>query len=146
MRVLLRSLVAAAVLASLPIAAKAQSTTVPYDGLVFDDARHRLWYARFWTGHCTGLSLFVCFPGEPYWNETMKKLAATVPAQRRQAFAARLFQLGRKIGHEWAKGNDVRKISTDHIRAWYAKLDRIKDAEAAVAEIDAEAARLLGAR
>jgi len=140
------SLFAIAMLAALPSDVRAQSADVPYDGLSFDDAKHRLWYARFWTGKCTGLSFFSCFSGEPYWNETMRRLLAKAPAERRSALAARLLDLGRRIGHEWAKENDVRKISTDHIRTWYILLDEAKDAEAAIAQIESEAARALARR
>ena len=139
------SLFAIAMLAALPADVRAQSSDVPYDGLSFDDAKHRLWYARFWTGKCTGLSFFSCFSGEPYWNETMRRLLAKAPAERRGALAARLLDLGRKIGHEWAKENDIRRISTDHIRAWHARLEK-SDSDAALAAIEAEAARLLAGR
>jgi hypothetical protein len=141
----LRALAAAALLASLPIDAQADHLPVPYEGLAFDDANHRLWYARFWTGHCTGLSFFVCRSGAPYWHETTRRLVAAAPAERRGALAARLFALGRAIGHEWAKENDIRRISTDHVRAWYAKLEK-SDGETAIASIEAEAARLLAGR
>ena len=140
-----QTLFAIAVLAALPLDVRAQSADVPYDGLAFDDAKHRLWYARFWTGKCTGLSFFSCFSGQPYWNETMRRLVAAAPAERRGALAARLFELGRKIGHEWAKENDIRRISTDHIRAWHARLEK-SDGETAIASIEAEAERLLAGR
>ena len=140
-----QTLFAIAVLAALPLEVRAQSADVPYDGLAFDDAKHRFWYARFWTGKCTGLSFFSCFSGQPYWHETMRRLVASAPAERRGALAARLFALGRKIGHEWAKENDIRRISTDHIRAWYDKLEK-SDGETAIASIEAEAARLLAGR
>ena len=126
--------------------ARAQEGDVPYQGLSFDDAKHRLWYARFWTGKCTGLAFYECRAGEPYWNATIRSLVAAAPPERRLAFAARLLALGRKIGHEWAKENDVRRISTDHIRSWYILLDETKNAEAAIAQIEAEAARRLAAR
>lgn len=142
----LKAFIAAAFLAATPIAAQADHMPVPSDGLAFDDASHRLWYARFWTGHCTGLSFFVCRSGAPYWHETMRRLVSTAPAARREVLSARLFALGRKIGHEWAKENDVRKISTDHIRAWYAQLEKAADGEAAVARVEAEAAALLAKR
>ena len=137
---------AAALVAALPQAARAEHLPVPYDELAFDDAKHRLWYARFWTGHCTGLSFFVCRSGAPYWHETMRRLVAQAPAQRRTALAARLLALGRRIGHEWAKENDVRRISTDHIRVWYALLAKAADGEGAVARVEAEAAALLAQR
>ena len=142
----LRALVAAAFLAATPIAAQAEHLPVPDERLAFDDANHRLWYARFWTGHCTGLSFFVCRSGAPYWHETMRRLVAAAPAGRREALSARLFALGRRIGHEWAKENDVRKISTENIRAWYAQLEKGADGEAAVARVEAEAAALLAKR
>jgi hypothetical protein len=142
----LRALAAAAILAGLPVAAQADHLPVPHEGLAFDDANHRLWYARFWTGHCTGLSFFVCRSGAPYWHETLRRLAAAAPDGRRAALSARLFALGRKIGHEWAKENDVRKISTEHIRVWYALLDGTVDGEAAIARVETEAAALLAKR
>lgn len=142
----LRAFAAAALLASLPIAAQADHLPVPYGGLAFDDAKHRLWYARFWTGHCTGLSIFVCRSGTPYWHETMRRYAAAAPAGQRAALAARLFALGRRIGHEWAKENDVRKIGTDHIRAWHALLEKGSDGEAAIVRVETEAAALLAKR
>jgi hypothetical protein len=142
----LHGLVAVLALAAAAPALRAQDAAVPYDGLTFDDAKHRLWYARFWTGECTGLSLFVCLPGRPYWHETTRRLVAAASPERRPALAARLFQLGRKIGFEWAKENDIRKISTDDIRAWYRVLEKATDGEAAIAHIEAEATRLLAGK
>ena len=139
------TLFAIALLAALAPQAHAESADVPYAGLAFDDAKHRLWYARFWTGKCAGLSFFSCFSGKPYWHETMRRLVAAAPAERREALAARLLALGRKIGHEWAKENDIRRISTDHIRTWYARLEK-SDGETAIAAIEAEATRLLAGR
>ncbi len=137
----------AAALVALPAVVRAQvADAVPYDGLQFEDIRHRRWYARFWTGRCTDLSLFVCFSGRPYWHETMRTLVAEAPPEKRTVIAARLFALGRRIGHEWAKENDVRKISTDDIRRWYRALEKSDDAEAKVAGIEAEAERLLSRR
>lgn len=133
--------------AAAPPAVRAEGdNAVPYDGLSFDDPGHRRWYARFWTGECRDLSLFVCLPGRPYWHETMRRLAATASPERRQVVTQRLFLLGKRIGHEWAKANDVRKISTDHIRAWYRELDAGGDPEPLIARIEAEATRLLAGR
>jgi len=143
---ILRTFAAVALVAALPHAARAEHVPVPYDELAFVDAKHRLWYARFWTGHCTGLSFFVCRSGAPYWHETTRRLVAAAPAERRPAFAARLLALGRKIGHEWAKENDIRRISTDHIRVWYALLEKAADGEGAVARVETEAAALLARR
>jgi hypothetical protein len=83
----LRGLIVIAMLAA-PAGARAETADVPYDGLTFNNAKHRLWYARFWTGHCTGLSLFVCFSGKPYWNETMRRLVAAASPEQRPALTA----------------------------------------------------------
>jgi len=139
-------LATAAPWAAMPSPAQAESAAVPYDGLAFDDVKHRRWYARFWTGDCGELSLFVCFPGRPYWHETTRKLTSAAAPERRQALSARLLALGRRIGHEWAKENDIRKIGTDHIRVWYRELENAGDPGPAIARIEAEAARLLAGR
>ena len=108
--------------------------------------QHRRWYARFWTGRCTDLSLFTCFSGRPFWHETMRTLGESVAPERREALTRRLFALGRRIGHEWARENDVRKISTDDIRRWYRELEKGGDIAATVARIEAEADRKLAGR
>jgi len=145
---MLGAALALSIAAAPPAAVRAEGgdNAVPYDGLTFDDPGHRRWYARFWTGECRDLSLFVCLPGRPYWHETMRKLAAAAAPERRQAVTQRLFALGKRIGHEWAKANDVRKISTDHIRAWYRELEKGGDPEPLIARLEAEAARLLAER
>jgi len=143
----LRMALLAAALVALPAVASAQvADAVPYDGLQFEDIRHRRWYARFWTGRCTDLSLFVCFSGRPYWHETMRTLVAEAPPEQRPMIAARLFALGRRIGHEWAKENDVRKISTSDIRRWYREFEQTRDTAAAIARIESEADRLLAGK
>ena len=57
-----------------------------------------------------------------------------------------LFALGRRIGHEWARENDMRKISTEDIRRWYRELEKGGDIAATLARIEAEADRLLAGR
>lgn len=142
-----KAIFAAVTLAALPSFVRAQdNAAVPYEGLAFADANHRRWYARFWTGNCGELSLFVCFPGRPYWHETMRKMTADAAPERRPALSTRLLALGRRIGHEWAKENDVRKISTEDIRRWYRELEKADNAEDAIARIEAEAERMLAGR
>lgn len=141
-----RVLSAVALLVTLAAARAEGPSPVPYEGLSFDDVQHRRWYARFWTGRCTDLSLFVCFSGRPYWHETMRTLVESATLDRREALTRRLFALGRRIGHEWARDNDLRKISTDDIRRWYRELEKGGDIAAAIARIEAEAERLLAGR
>jgi hypothetical protein len=127
-------------------ALRAQSPEVPSDGLVFADDKHRKWYARFWTGRCDDLGFLVCFPGSPNWNETTRRLVAAAASDRRADLRQRLLALGRLIGHEWAKENDVRRISTADLRAWNAELDKGGDADAALGHVEAEARQKLSRR
>jgi len=79
---------------------------VTQDGIAFDDAKHRGWYVRFWTGSCRELSA-ICLSGAPYWSEIMQRLLVNVPDSRREILRTRLVLLGQRIGYEWAKENDV---------------------------------------
>src|SRR6185503_17102836 len=97
----------------------AQSVT--QDGIAFDDAKHRGWYVRFWTGSCKELRV-VCLSGAPYWGEIMQRLLANVPADRQEKLRTRLILLGQRIGYEWAKENNVRRIDNDHIKTWSSDL------------------------
>lgn len=115
----------------------------PTAGLSFDDKAHRLWYAdRFWRGECPA-SLFWCFSGDDWYNLMQEQLART-PAADRGVACARLFALGVRIGHEWARDNDVRKISTDDLEAWQGILrDPERPAAAALAETERLAAEAM---
>jgi len=140
----LRMALLAAVFVALPVLSHAQiPDAVPYDGLQFEDLRHRRWYARFWTGRCAGLSVFVCFSGRPYWHETMRILVAEAPPEKREVIATRMFALGRRIGHEWSKEIGKRKISTADIRRWYREFEKTRDTIAAIDRIEAEVDRRL---
>ena len=89
----------------------------PALGMQFEDREHRLWYeVRFWTGKCTkGLSW--CFSGRD-WYDVMSSVLERTPAAERDATCARLFDLGKRIGHEWARDNDIRRISTRDLKSW----------------------------
>ena len=120
----------------------AQSVT--QDGIAFDDAKHRGWYVRFWTGSCQELRV-VCLSGAPYWGEIMQRLLTNVPAERQDKLRTRLILLGQRIGYEWAKENNVRRIDNDHIKTWSADLKQnTADPEPAVSRIEQQARQLLG--
>jgi len=120
----------------------AQSVT--QDGIAFDDAKHRGWYVRFWTGSCKELRV-VCLSGAPYWGEIMQRLLANVPADRQEKLRTRLILLGQRIGYEWAKENNVRRIDNDHIKTWSSDLKQsTADPEPAVARIEQQARQILG--
>lgn len=83
------------VLGATPIPAQ----QVSQDGIAFDDAKHRGWYVRFWTGSCKELRV-VCLSGAPYWGEIMQRLLVNVPAERQDKLRTRLIVLGQRIGYE----------------------------------------------
>lgn len=117
---------------------------VTQDGIAFDDAKHRGWYVRFWTGSCRELKV-ICLSGAPYWGEIMQRLLASVPADRQERLRTRLILLGQSIGYEWAKENSIRRINNDHIKSWSADLKRnARDPEPAVSRIEWHSRTLLG--
>jgi hypothetical protein len=117
---------------------------VSQDGIAFDDAKHRGWYVRFWTGSCKELRV-ICMSGAPYWGEIMQRLLVNVPADRQERLRTRLILLGQSIGYEWAKENNVRRINNDHIKTWSADLKQnAADPEPAVSRIEQESRTLLG--
>ena len=124
--------------------AAAQVQTATYDGLSFNDAKHRGWYVRFWNGSCGELRGVFCMSGAPYWGEIMQRLLVNVPAERRAQIRTRLVVLGRTVGYEWAKENDIRRIDDSHIKRWTSALKKAGDVEPAVASIEAESRQLLG--
>jgi len=117
---------------------------VTRDGIAFDDAKHRGWYVRFWTGSCKELKV-ICLSGAPYWSEIMQRLLANVPADRQERLRTRLVLLGQSIGYEWAKENAIRRIDNGHIKSWSADLKRnAHDPEPAVSRIEQQSRALLG--
>ena len=95
----------------------------PTSELRFNDDVHRNWWRRFWTGNCSGLSMFQCLPGKPSWNDAITRLLNKVPSDERPALLAQTCTLGAAIGFEWAKDNSIRCIDTNNVSEWGAKLD-----------------------
>lgn len=125
-------------------AAAAPAQNVVQDGIAFDNAKHRGWYIRFWTGSCKQLRVF-CMSGAPYWSAIVERLLAGVPVERRERMRARLVLLGQRIGYEWAKENDIRRIDDSDIRRWSSDLQRnTANPEPAVLRIEQQARQKLG--
>ena len=113
-------------------------------GLAFDDSMHRDWFRhRFWNGTCVS-GLPFCWSGEGWYDVmdvVLAKPAVTDPARTCET----LLQLGRAIGHEWAKDNDVRSIHTREFRGWARRLRATDSPDALLDEIATEVeARLAG--
>ncbi len=131
-------------LLSVACATPVLAQQVTQDGIRFDDAKHRGWYIRFWTGSCKELQV-ICMSGAPYWSEIMQRLLAHVPADRQEKLRTRLIMLGQSIGYEWAKENNIRRINNEHIKSWSADLKaNVQDPEPAVTRIEQQARALLG--
>lgn len=129
---------------SVACASAVPAQQVSQDGIAFDDAKHRGWYVRFWTGSCKELKA-ICMSGAPYWGEIMQRLLASVPPERQERLRTRLILLGQSIGYEWAKENSIRRIDNGHIKSWSSDLKRsAHDPEPAVARIEQQSRALLG--
>src|SRR6185369_16833158 len=90
----LRAIITAVFLSALG-ANSVPAQSVSQAGIAFDDAKHRGWYVRFWTGSCKELRV-ICFSGAPYWSEIMQRLLANVPAERQEKLRTRLVLLGQR--------------------------------------------------
>ena len=117
----------------------------PSAGLVFDHQKHRAWYRRFWTGSCAGLGFFdFCFEDEGGWPVIIEDTVARQPAHDRRRARAEMWGIGRLIGFEWAKDNDIRAIHTSDIKRWNTLLGDTSDAWGALRLICSEARNALG--
>ncbi len=117
----------------------------PTSGVSFDDDTHSLWYDRFWTGSCSGLWFDGCWPGES-WPDLIHELANKHDRTAARTMAPRFCALGRAIGHEWARDNDVRRISTEDLQGWYEDLRQAHDLEAALTRYESLVKARLGAQ
>lgn len=88
---------------------------VSIERLSFAHAKHRLWYQRYWSGKCVGLSFLGdgCTESEPGWNEVITVLLPHAPSTRANELLATACKLGELVGYEWAKDNNVRCIHTN---------------------------------
>ncbi len=80
-----------------------------------DEARN--WYVKFQKG-----GMF--FDG---WQEISEDVVAKVPDEEKLRTKVTMMALGVKIGCEWSKENDVRKISTSMLQDWGKQLSSTVD-------------------
>lgn len=111
---------------------------------VFEDHLQSLWYRRFWTGECRDLPGLRCMRGRPYWNDVVRTLAARAPVDQRSEIAARACRLGRRIGFEWTRPSDRRRIDTRDLRSLAATLDNSPDVTAGLAAVEARVQARIG--
>jgi hypothetical protein len=58
------------------------------------------------------------------WNVRVKEILQAVPDEDKIEMKRLLFELGEKIGREWAKDSLIRKIDTDMLRTWGNELKK----------------------
>lgn len=125
--------------------AKCASADALVEGLEFDHQMHRDWYEkRFWTGKCVA-GLPRCFSGQG-WFAVMDEVLTKPDVVDIAKSCERLFALGRKIGHEWGKDNDIRVIHSRDFRRWSRRLRRADDPAPILDEIEDLVATRLGAK
>ena len=82
------------------------------------------------------------------WEARMKEILAAVPEQDRPQMQRFVEDLGEKIGKEWARDKQARKIDTAMLQRWGAELKEAKKAggnrlKEKLKEIDDEVDRVL---
>jgi hypothetical protein len=78
------------------------------------NTEERDWLERFYKGTilCDG------------WNEISRKILVSMPQEYRAEKKEMLEELGLKIGLEWSRANDVRRIDTKMLRSWGSELKK----------------------
>lgn len=61
------------------------------------------------------------------WEEISAEILTKTEEQQKEHQQVKLDKLGYKIGREWCKGNDVRKINTSMLKKWGKKLKNTAD-------------------
>lgn len=72
----------------------------------------REWFAKFQEGG-------MLFDG---WKEISDDVVSKVPGEKRISIKIAMLALGIRIGCEWSKDNNVRKISTEMLQEWGGQL------------------------
>lgn len=85
---------------------------VSHNSLAMLDEEGLDWYAKFQDG---GL----LFDG---WQEISEDVLAKIPDENKIFTKVTMLALGVKIGCEWSKENDIRKINTDMLQDWGKKI------------------------
>ena len=60
------------------------------------------------------------------WKAQMKELLDDIPDQDKESMGVLLAELGEKIGWEWAKDNNVRRVDTAMLQQWGENLKAAK--------------------
>ncbi|WP_417909211.1 hypothetical protein [Candidatus Electronema sp. PJ] len=81
--------------------------------------QERAWFETFQKG-----TLYACG-----WQDITAKLLAKAPVDIKCDLQKRLEALGAKIGREWSRNNDIRKIDNTMLRQWGKLLQQTAEQE-----------------
>jgi hypothetical protein len=115
-------------------------------GLEFESTYQRNWYNVFWTGKCEDLPFFdrlLCLEDSTAWTDVTRMVMDKAKPETRDEIRARMIELGRKIGHEWARHNDDRRINNDDLIRWSDWLKKSRDVNGTVDRLAKDAEILL---
>jgi|GEM_PF-702292 len=125
-----------------PMRKECAGAVTPVARLAFAHDEHRLWYRRFWTGKCDGLSTLPppfgngCTESAPGWNQVVGNILSEAPPNRAGELAAKICRLGELIGYEWAKDNDKRCIHTTGANSLSSLMPILKEKDEVFARLD----------
>ncbi len=74
------------------------------------------WYDKFQHG-------LMFFDG---WKNISKNILASLPHEEKTGVKKLLDTMGLRIGTEWSKDNNIRKIDTDQLRSWGKRLEKAR--------------------
>lgn len=63
------------------------------------------------------------------WREITAELLAKAPVETKDDLKHRLEELGQRIGREWSKNNDIRKIDNTMLQHWGDQLQQVANQE-----------------
>jgi hypothetical protein len=87
---------------------RAEWRQTPANQSLQSEDNYLLWVTRFYEG----------FSGVPGWLDMTEQVLERLPASEHEWVAARLLELGGRIGREWAKDNAVRVLNTRSAAVW----------------------------
>ena len=63
------------------------------------------------------------------WRDITAELLAKAPAETKDSLKKSLEELGKKIGREWSKNNNIRKIDNEMLQRWGGQLQEVAEQE-----------------
>jgi hypothetical protein len=84
-------------------------------------ARERQWFETFQKGTFYARG----------WKDITAEILAKAPSETKDDLRKRLEDLGFKIGREWSKNNDIRKIDNEMLKRWGSQLQQTAEREPA---------------